>query len=136
MYSKWPHISYKLNPKEKNWKKCKGAEKLSKNCQNFTFWQFWGILEVFSLISWPPIIFLQFFSFLLSLYGLCGHFEYNKPKFEDLLIIFSRNFLKCIPIENIYLLQIYLYLLVLTLKLFCQYFYNLKDFYLNKSFNI
>ena len=68
---------------KKKGKKCKGADKLSKNCQNFTFWQFWGILNVFSLISRPPLIFFQFFSFGLSLCDLCSHFEYNKHRLYD-----------------------------------------------------
>ena len=64
---------------QKKWKKCRGAGKLSKNCKNITFWQFWGILSVFSLISRPP--------FWLSLCDLWGHFEYNKPSFYGKLFL-------------------------------------------------
>ena len=42
-----------------------------------------GILDTFSLISRPPFIFFQLFSFLLSSCDLCGHFEFNKHRFHD-----------------------------------------------------
>ena len=48
-----------------------------------TLWPWWGILDVFSLISRPPLIVFQFFYFWLSWCDLCGQFEYNKPRFYD-----------------------------------------------------
>ena len=66
-----------------NWKKYKGGweimentSKIPQNGQKVKCWQF---LLNFS----APLHFFHFFSFWLSLYDLCGHFEYNKPRFYD-----------------------------------------------------
>ena len=83
LYSKWSHRSHKLNQKEKNWKQIKGGRdikentsKIPQNSQKVKFGQF---LLNFS----APLHFFHFFSFWLTLYDLCGHFECNKPIFYD-----------------------------------------------------
>ena len=49
--------------KRKKLKKMKRGQDQKENGQNLTIWPFWGILDTFSLISWPPFIFFNFLLF-------------------------------------------------------------------------
>ena len=82
-----------------------------------------------SLISRPPFTFFHF-SFLLTLYDLCGHFEYNKPIFDNcqMLMVFP-PFLGPLALFSFFSF-------LLTLYDLCGHFeYNEPKFYDNFFFS-
>ena len=58
LYSKWPHRPHKVNQKHRNWKQCKGAEKLGKTCPKYpnkakgsNFYSFSWFLKLYFCIN-------------------------------------------------------------------------------------
>ena len=96
----WPYGSYKVNQRnflecgawKQIMKKVQGCREILKNCQTLTFWPYWVILDMISLIPGPHCTFFNFFFCWLILFDPYGHFEYIKYMFYFGPLLGSANF--------------------------------------------